>query len=65
MWPFFKGVPLVPIRPELVSKELVILLEKGDIDGVLGLYEPNAVFADFDGAARGIGRDPGSSSAVP
>ena len=44
----------MPIKPELVSKELVILLEKGDIDGVMGLYEPNAVFADFDGAARGL-----------
>jgi uncharacterized protein (TIGR02246 family) len=51
---FFKGVTVVSNRPDLVSRELVRLLEKGDIDAVLGLYEPDAVFADFDGAARGL-----------
>jgi ketosteroid isomerase-like protein len=38
----------------LVSKQLEAFLRKGDIDGVLGLYENNAVFADFDGEVTGL-----------
>ncbi len=41
-------------RPELVSKSLVAFLRKGDLDGVMGLYEANAAFVDFDGVARGL-----------
>jgi hypothetical protein len=41
-------------RPELVSKQLVTFLNEGDLDGVLGLYEKNAVFADLEGTAKGL-----------
>lgn len=41
-------------RPELVSKLFEQFLEEGDIDGLVGLYEKGAVFADFDGAAKGL-----------
>jgi ketosteroid isomerase-like protein len=39
--------------PEDVSKVLVARLSEGDIDGLRELYEPGAVFADFDGLATG------------
>jgi ketosteroid isomerase-like protein len=41
-------------RPGLVSKLLEAFLNEGDIDGLLGLYENDAVFADFAGAAKGL-----------
>ena len=41
-------------RPDLVSKQLVTFLNEGDLDGVLGLYEKNAVFADLEGTAKGL-----------
>jgi len=41
-------------RPELVSKQLEAFLDVGDIDGLLGLYEKDAVFADLDGAVTGL-----------
>ena len=41
-------------RPELVSKQLEAFLNKGDIDGLLGLYETDAVFVDFAGVAEGL-----------
>ena len=39
--------------PEQVSKLLVAFLNDGDIEGLLGLYEQDAMFADFDGRAQG------------
>ena len=41
-------------RPEEVSKLLVAFLDEGDIDGLLSLYEEDAVFADFEGVATGL-----------
>ena len=41
-------------RPELVSKLLVEYLNAGDVDGVMGLYEEEAVFVDLDGAVTGL-----------
>lgn len=43
-------------RPENVSRRLVSLLDAGDIESVLALYENDAVFADVDGAVRGHSR---------
>jgi ketosteroid isomerase-like protein len=40
--------------PERPSRLLEDLLNRGDIDGLLELYEPEAVFADFEGAASGL-----------
>ena len=40
-------------RPEDVSRILVSLLCEGDIDGLEELYEPGAVFADYEGLAVG------------
>ena len=40
-------------RPEHVSRVLVSLLSEGDVDGLRELYEPGAVFADYDGLAEG------------
>ena len=39
--------------PEKVSERLVSLLNAGDIDAVVALYEDDAVFADLGGAVRG------------
>ena len=35
-------------RPEDVSRELVTMLRRGDVDAVMDLYEPDALFADVD-----------------
>jgi len=40
--------------PEHVSERLVSLLNTGDIDAVLALYEDDAVFADLGGSVRGL-----------
>lgn len=40
-------------RPELVSKLLEVLLKQGDLDGLMELYERDAVFADLEGLAKG------------
>ena len=40
--------------PESVSSQLEALLRKGDLEGLLKLYENEAVFADFDGTAVGL-----------
>lgn len=40
-------------RPENLSRQLIELLGKGDMDGILDLYESDAVFADTEGTARG------------
>lgn len=40
-------------RPEDVSKQLFALLDRGDLDAVIGLYEADAVFADLDGSYVG------------
>lgn len=40
--------------PEHVSERLVALLNAGDIDAVVALYEDDAVFADLGGAVRGL-----------
>lgn len=39
--------------PESASITLVSLLEAGDFDAVMDLYEDGAVFVDLDGEARG------------
>jgi len=39
--------------PEEVSKQVEACLAKNDINGLRDLYEKDAVFADYDGAARG------------
>lgn len=39
--------------PEDVSAQLVALLEAGDLDGVMGLYEAESVFVDLDGVHAG------------
>lgn len=40
-------------KPEAVTEMLVGYLNDSDIDGILALYETSAVFADYDGVARG------------
>jgi len=40
--------------PERVSRALAASLNAGDIDGVVGLYENNAVFVDYDAIATGL-----------
>ena len=42
------------LRPVEVSRLLVSLLEDGDLDAVMNLYEDDSVFADFDGVAEGV-----------
>jgi ketosteroid isomerase-like protein len=39
--------------PEAVSKLLEVYLNEGNVDGLEDLYEPGAVFADFEGAIAG------------
>lgn len=41
--------------PEDVSARLVAFLEDDDIEGVMGLYERDAVFVDLDGIHAGGG----------
>ncbi len=41
------------MTPEAVSQELVRLLEAADLDAIEALYDPNAVFVDTEGVARG------------
>lgn len=48
-----KGAGLELAKPETATKKLVAYLNDGDIDGILSLYETSAVFADYDGVARG------------
>jgi ketosteroid isomerase-like protein len=48
------GTQMDANRPESVSTQLEALLRKGDLEGLLSLYENKAVFADFDGAALGL-----------
>lgn len=40
-------------KPEFVSRLLVSFLQKGDLDGLMDLYEAEAVFVDLDGVAAG------------
>jgi len=40
--------------PESVSRQLAEYLEAGDIDGVMSLYEEDAVFLDLHGGATGL-----------
>jgi uncharacterized protein (TIGR02246 family) len=40
--------------PESVSERMVEFLAAGDIDGVIGLYEADAVFIEVDGVSRGL-----------
>jgi uncharacterized protein (TIGR02246 family) len=37
-----------------VSAQLEAFLAEGDIDGLIGLYEEDAVFVDTDGAVKGL-----------
>ena len=39
--------------PEEISRRLERYLRTGDVDALRDLYEPEAVFADYDGTARG------------
>ncbi len=39
--------------PEQISRRLERYLRTGDVDALRDLYEPEAVFADYDGTARG------------
>jgi uncharacterized protein (TIGR02246 family) len=39
--------------PEGTGRRLEALLRAGDLDGVMALYEDDAVFADLSGAVRG------------
>jgi ketosteroid isomerase-like protein len=39
--------------PAQVSEQLVALLAQGDVDGIMDLYEEDAVFAEIDGVSRG------------
>lgn len=39
--------------PEAVSRLFEARLRAGDVDGLEDLYEPGAVFADYDGAVTG------------
>lgn len=39
--------------PAQVSERLVSLLSEGDLDGIMDLYEEDAVFAEIEGVARG------------
>ena len=41
--------------PERATLALVSLLEAGDLDGIVDLYEEGAVFVDLDGEVRGDG----------
>ncbi len=41
-------------RPEQISEVLVALLERGDTESLAGLYEAEAVFADFDATVSGL-----------
>ena len=40
--------------PEAIGRLVETYLATGDIDGLLGLYEEDAVFADLDGTAVGL-----------
>jgi ketosteroid isomerase-like protein len=40
-------------RPELAAKRLEIMLEAGDLDGIVELYENGAVFAELGATATG------------
>jgi ketosteroid isomerase-like protein len=40
-------------RPEMASKLLEACLNEGNVDGLEALYEPEAVFADYEGTAKG------------
>ncbi len=40
--------------PEFATRILVEYLNAGDIDGVIDLYEEEAVFVDLDGAVAGL-----------
>ncbi len=54
-------------RPEQISEVLVALLERGDTESLAGLYEAEAVFADFDATVSGLDDIVGhtSDSATP
>jgi len=40
-------------EPEMASKLLEACLHEGIVDGLEALYEPGAVFADYEGSVRG------------
>lgn len=40
-------------NPEMASKLLEACLNEGNVDGLEALYEAGAVFADYEGTARG------------
>ncbi len=40
-------------KPEAVTEMLVAYLNDGDLDGIVRLYESNAMFADYEGLATG------------
>lgn len=40
-------------KPEAVTEMLVTFLNDGDLDSIVGLYESGAVFADYEGVAKG------------
>ena len=40
-------------KPETVSKALEACLGEGNVDGLEDLYEPGAIFADYNGTTRG------------
>lgn len=42
-----------PTGPESLTENLAEFLRNGDVDSVMRLYEPDAVFADTNGATRG------------
>ena len=40
-------------RPEEASTLLEVCLNEGNVDGLEGLYDPGALFADYEGTAQG------------
>ncbi|MEN8239175.1 MAG: nuclear transport factor 2 family protein [Actinomycetota bacterium] len=40
-------------KPELVSRMLEAHLNEADVEGLEGLYETGAIFADYEGTAKG------------
>jgi ketosteroid isomerase-like protein len=44
-----RGVVVDSNRPEGVSRQLCVFLDQGDLEGVMSLYEADAVFVDLDG----------------
>ena len=49
-----EGSSLDLCRPEMVSRKLEEMLRSGDIEGLMELYEVDAVSADFDGQSVGL-----------